>query len=136
MIRTYMLMAIPIAHKDAINRMINVRNNDSGDNLSARLGERIEDQTGVYANEPATHTYGGWYAEGEELAFYQNLANTPFVPPEGWPILDGVTEQEVLDACEALIVVTITGEDTWETPELARNTLFDQLDVAVVRVEI
>jgi hypothetical protein len=141
-IRTYMLMAIPIEHKDAINRMINVRNPDSGDNLSARLGERIEDETGVYANEPATHTYGGWWTDtapvAGDLEFYTNLTIDPFVPPNGWedPVLDGVTEQEVIDACAALVVVSVTGEDDASTPELARQTLFDQLDVAVVRVEI
>lgn len=119
---SYMLLAAPVEHADAFNRMVNVRNGDSGDALKIRLS--------TTGQEPATYLCGGWPpADDEELVFYQSPAEHEFVPPEGWPILDGVTEQEVLDARAASEISVRSGPNSAVLPVAAMGALFADLGI-------
>lgn len=154
----HLLLAIPEPHKDAMNRIINTYNidvkgiPDSGDNLAQPLGPPVRDGEGNlvphpdgdpeeglkgYSEGPATYRFGGWAPESvEEQAFYTGLRENPFVPPNGFPLDGGITEEQSDAACAALEYFLRGGANTQALPEACRQAMYGDLDVRRVYVAI
>lgn len=120
---SYAILAIPVGHANAINRVFNLINQDSGDNLAQPLGAN--------GQEPATYKYGGWNVTPEQVTLYQTLADNLPTPEGGWPYND-VTEQDAIDAASALEILVRSGPDGGSLPGAARDAMFAELGVAPI----
>jgi hypothetical protein len=120
---SYAICVIADEHKNAINRVFNLLNRDTGDNLSQPLSAN--------GQSPASHWYGGWPVTAEQANALQTLAENLPVPPSGWPY-EGVSEATAQAAVEALYTNINTGENAEAIPEQNRATVFAALGLRPV----
>lgn len=123
---SYAVVVIPDPHKAAANRVFNVLNADSGDNLSQSLS--------ADGQFPASHWFGGWPVTAEQANRLQILATDLPEPPDGWPY-EGESEEDAAAAAAALYININTGEDAEALPEQNRVTVFAALGLQRVEIE-
>lgn len=129
------IVVCPVAHGNAINRVMNKLWDDSGDNLSRPLSSN--------GQPPATLLYDSRDITVEELAVLLNLRalvlSDEWVPDGGWPVEigshDPVSKQDALDALAATQVYTVSGEDASALAGPLRASVFTTLGVQIVEEE-
>lgn len=126
---SYACNLIDMAHEGPMNRIMNDYYQDSGDNLSQPLSA-----TGA---DPATHRYGGVYVDDAWLAVFQNFDTAPYVPRDGYPLADGTTEQQALDAQAAFQCFVQTKQgDSSSLPTLAQVAMFSATGLKLIEQEL
>jgi hypothetical protein len=125
---SYMVLVVPIAQAEAMNRVLNVLFGDSGDNLSVPASDD--------GGSTTTHMWLGMpVPNASTLAHIQSLyasilADT-VAPEGGWPLMDGEVEilskADALTAALSLYVNTNTGENAAALPLLNKATVFSAL---------
>lgn len=124
---SYAIYVIPDAHKNAINRVLNLLWSDSGDNISQPLS--------ADGQFPASHWFGGQPVSAAGANGLQALGDNMPVPSGGWPY-EGVSEQAAIDAVAALYLNVNTGETAEDLPEQNRTTVFAALGLQRAEFEV
>jgi hypothetical protein len=123
MLYHYGVCIIPDAHKNAINVVFALRQ-DENPAESENIGQPLN--ASGSSEDPVTYWCGGQLYQTADLPLIQNLAANMPVPSSGWPVAGmsgSVTEQEALDAAAALQVTMRTAELPNFTSQLAQETL-------------
>ena len=120
----YTLITAPVAHVPALDALLSAALQDSV-SLTAPLAPNSSD-----AN--FTHKWAGWNTSAEQIAILAGLAD---YEPAGWPIGDGITEQQVADALASpdFLIHTVSGAEASaeSLPAQCRDAVLSILDLEV-----
>lgn len=122
---SYMVLVIPVAQAEAMNRVLNVVFSDTGDNFSLPASNDGGNTT--------THMWLGMPVPNptvlaEIQSLYASILADTVAPAGGWPLMDGqievLSKADALTAALTLYVNTNTGENASALPLQNKATVF------------